>query len=40
MANLVRQTGFDAVTVFGDFDCGPFRADSTEMIWVLKRRDL
>ncbi len=37
MDNLVRLCGFDVEAVFGDFDCQPFDAASTEMIWVLRK---
>lgn len=37
MDNLVRLCGFEVEAVFGDFDCTPLTASSTEMIWVLKK---
>jgi len=35
--NLVRFCGFDVEALFGDFDCTPFNARSTEMIWILRK---
>jgi SAM-dependent methyltransferase len=37
MDNLVQLCGFDVEALFGDFDCGPFDAQSKEMIWLLRR---
>ncbi|HIJ66191.1 MAG TPA: class I SAM-dependent methyltransferase [Candidatus Hydrogenedentes bacterium] len=36
MDNLVRLCGFAVEALFGDFDCRPFGASSTEMLWVLR----
>lgn len=37
MGNLVRLCGYAVDGLFGDFDCNPLDASSTEMVWVLKR---
>ena len=37
MQHLVELCGFAVEAVFGDFDCGPFTSESTEMIWVLRK---
>ena len=36
MEHLVRAEGYEAQALFGDFDCRPFTASSSEMIWVLR----
>ncbi len=38
MEALARGCGFEVERVFGDFDGSPFGAESTEMIWFLRRR--
>jgi hypothetical protein len=38
MDNLVRLCGFEVDALFGSFDCTPFTRESTEMVWVLKRK--
>ena len=37
MGNLVRLSGFTVDALFGDFDCAPVEASSTEAIWILKK---
>jgi SAM-dependent methyltransferase len=37
MGNLVRLCGFEPEAVFGDFDCNPLTAESSEQIWVLRK---
>ena len=34
---LLEQTGFEVETVYGDFQRGPFTADSGEQIWVARK---
>jgi len=36
MEHLLLSCGFEIAALFGDFDCSPFTASSTEMIWVLR----
>jgi len=36
-AHLAEACSFEVEVLFGDFDCNPFTAESTEMIWVLRR---
>jgi hypothetical protein len=37
MQQLLQSQKFATEAVFGDFECGPFTTESTEMIWVAKK---
>lgn len=37
MEHLLARCGFQMEACFGDFECARFQANSTEMVWVLRK---